>query len=270
MRVIHNPTLPVFGLLTAFLLVAQGLWAQEVFLNEVDADSYTVPDSLEFVELFGAPNQPLDGHIVVFYKGGGSVLTSTAYAAFDLDGFQTDTAGFFLSPTPQWGVPSNSNPACSHGGDAVALFQETARTLPWGPADDQRAPRRRGLRHGRPDQPLLDRLLTPGQPQLDEWMLGIDNGGVWPGRACPTAGLLGSNQMVLQQPTPGYTNVLDCDGGLITAQGSEDGTATVCVDLAGGFLPFFESTNARQPVWLGRDQPQRRSHRRGGEGQPRL
>ena len=69
MRVIHNPTLPVFGLLTAFLLVAQGLWAQEVFLNEVDADSYTVPDSLEFVELFGAPNQPLDGHIVVFTRG---------------------------------------------------------------------------------------------------------------------------------------------------------------------------------------------------------
>ena len=103
MRLLQNLSHRVFPLLALLVLAASGASAQQVFLNEVDADSYTVPDSLEFVELFGAPDQPLDGHIVVFYKGGGSVLTSTAYAAFDLDGFQTDSAGFFLLANPQVG-----------------------------------------------------------------------------------------------------------------------------------------------------------------------
>ena len=70
--------------------------AQDVFINEVDADSQTVPDSLEFVELFGTPDQLLDGHIAVFYKGGGSTLTTTVYAAFDLDGHQLDAIGAVL------------------------------------------------------------------------------------------------------------------------------------------------------------------------------
>jgi len=248
MRVIHNQPLRIFGLLTAFLLVAQGLWAQGVFLNEVDADSYTVPDSLEFVELFGAPNQPLDGHIVVFYKGGGSVLTSTAYAAFDLDGFQTDTAGFFLLANPAvGGADIEFEPGLLRdGGDAVALFEGDSADFAFGALLTTN-----GLLdavvYGTADQtnPFLIDSLTPGQPQLDEWMLGIDNGGALAWARLPDGGpAFGSDQMVLQQPTPGYTNVLDCDGGLITAQGSEDGTATVCVDLAGGFLPFFESTNA--------------------------
>ena len=52
---------------------------------------------------FGDRISRLDGHIVVFYKGGGNTNTSTAYAAFDLDGFQTDSAGFFLLANPQVG-----------------------------------------------------------------------------------------------------------------------------------------------------------------------
>ena len=58
-----------------------------------------------------------------------------------------------------------------------------------------------------------------------------------------------SDQMVLQAPTPGFTNLLDCDGGTITAQGAEDGVATVCVDLPGGFLPFTASSNALESAY---------------------
>ena len=248
MRLLQNLSHRVFPLLALLFLAASGASAQQVFLNEVDADSYTVPDSLEFVELFGAPDQPLDGHIVVFYKGGGSVLTSTAYAAFDLDGFQTDSAGFFLLANPQvGGADIEFEPGLLRdGGDAVALFEGDSTDFPFGALLTTN-----GLLdavvYGTADQtnPFLIDSLTPDQPQLDEWMLGVDNGGALAWARLPDGGpAFGSDQMVLQQPTPGATNVLDCDGGLISAQGADGGVAQVCVDLAGGFLPFFASSNA--------------------------
>ncbi len=248
MRLLQNLSHRVFPLLALFFLAASGASAQQVFLNEVDADSYTVPDSLEFVELFGAPDQPLDGHVVVFYKGGGSVLTSTAYAAFDLDGFQTDSAGFFLLANPQvGGADIEFEPGLLRdGGDAVALFEGDSTDFPFGALLTTN-----GLLdavvYGTADQtnPFLIDSLTPDQPQLDEWMLGVDNGGALAWARLPDGGpAFGSDQMVLQQPTPGATNVLDCDGGLISAQGADGGVAQVCVDLAGGFLPFFASSNA--------------------------
>ena len=248
MRLLQNPSLRISGLLSVSFLLFSGVSAQQVFLNEVDADSNSVPDSLEFVELFGAPNQPLDGHIVVFYKGGGSAATCPVYAAFDLDGFQTDSAGFFLLGNPGVdGVNLEFEPGLLRdGGDAVALFEGDSADFPidtflttTGLLD--------AVVYGTADQtnPHLIDSLTPGQPQLDEWMLGVANGGALAWARLPDGGpAFGSDQMVLQQPTPGYTNVLDCDGGLITAQGGDEGTATVCVDLAGGFLPFFASSNA--------------------------
>lgn len=248
MRLLQNLSHRVFPLLALLFLAASGASAQQVFLNEVDADSYTVPDSLEFVELFGAPDQPLDGHIVVFYKGGGSVLTSTVYAAFDLDGFQTDSAGFFLLANPQvGGADIEFEPGLLRdGGDAVALFEGDSTDFPFGALLTTN-----GLLdavvYGTADQtnPFLIDSLTPDQPQLDEWMLGVDNGGALAWARLPDGGpAFGSDQMVLQQPTPGATNVLDCDGGLISAQGADGGVAQVCVDLAGGFLPFFASSNA--------------------------
>ena len=248
MRLLQNLSHRVFPFLALLFLAASGASAQQVFLNEVDADSYTVPDSLEFVELFGAPDQPLNGHIVVFYKGGGSVLTSTAYAAFDLDGFQTDSAGFFLLANPQvGGADIEFEPGLLRdGGDAVALFEGDSTDFPFGALLTTN-----GLLdavvYGTADQtnPFLIDSLTPDQPQLDEWMLGVDNGGALAWARLPDGGpAFGSDQMVLQQPTPGATNVLDCDGGLISAQGADGGVAQVCVDLAGGFLPFFASSNA--------------------------
>ena len=69
MRSLSNLLCRPAGILLILLGVMSSGSAQQVFLNEVDADRYTAPDSLEFVELFGAPDQSLDGHIVVFYRG---------------------------------------------------------------------------------------------------------------------------------------------------------------------------------------------------------
>ncbi|MDA8901269.1 hypothetical protein N9I92_00355, partial [bacterium] len=58
-------------------------------------------------------------------------------------------------------------------------------------------------------------------------MLGPQNGGALSWARLPDGGpSFSSDQMVLQQPTPGYTNLLDCDGGLIEAQGAENGVAS--------------------------------------------
>ena len=248
MRSVSSP--PFFrAALLALCLAASGLcFSQGVFLNEVDSDSNTVPDSTEFVELFGDPNTSLDGHTVVFYKGGGSPVTSSVYAAFDLDGMSTDSAGFFLLANPAVaGADVVFEPGLLRdGGDAVALFEGDSADFPFatplttvGLLD--------AIVYGTADQtnPFLIDSLTPGQPQLDEWLYGSQNGGALAWSRLPDGGpAFASDQMVLQQPTPGYTNLLDCDGGLISAQGGENGTAQICVDLPGGFLPFTAESNA--------------------------
>lgn len=248
MRSVSPP--PFFrAALLALFLAASGLcFSQGVFLNEVDSDSNTVPDSTEFVELFGDPNASLDGHIVVFYKGGGSPVTSSVYAAFDLDGMSTDSAGFFLLANPAVeGADVVFEPGLLRdGGDAVALFEGDSADFPFatplttvGLLD--------AIVYGTADQtnPFLIDSLTPGQPQLDEWLYGPQNGGALAWSRLPDGGpAFASDQMVLQQPTPGYTNLLDCDGGLISAQGGENGTAQICVDLPGGFLPITAESNA--------------------------
>ena len=120
--------------LSAFVLFPSLTSAQDVFINEVDADSNTVPDSLEFVELFGEPNLALDGHIVVFYKGGGNLITTNVYAAFDLDGHQLDSAGFFVLGNPQIGASDVvfEPGLLRDGGDAVALFAGDSADFPIG------------------------------------------------------------------------------------------------------------------------------------------
>lgn len=222
--------------------------AQSVFVNEVDCDSNSVPDSLEFVELYGEPNMALDGHIVVFYKGGGNTVTTNVYAAFDLDGMSTDTAGFFLLANPDVpGVDLVFQPGLLRdGGDAVALFEGDSADFPFG-SPLTTVGLLDAVVYGTNDQtnPFLIDSLTPGQPQLDEWLYGSQNGGALAWARLPDGGpAFASDQMVLQQPTPGYTNLLECDGGLISAQGGESGAAVVCVDLPGGFLPFEAQSNA--------------------------
>ena len=55
----------LFGVLALCVGVAG---AQDVLINEVDADTEGT-DVLEFVELYGTPNLPLDGMVLVFING---------------------------------------------------------------------------------------------------------------------------------------------------------------------------------------------------------
>ncbi len=179
--------------------------APNLFINEVDADT-PGSDMEEFVEIFdgGAGGRPLDGLVVVFYNGSGD----TSYAAFDLDGFTTDGAGFFVlgnaAVSPDLVFAGNG---LQNGADAVALYVGNDTDFPNGTAvttvnlvdalvydtDDA-------------DDAGLLVLLNAGQPQVDEDGAGDkDNDS---NQRCPNGfgGQRNTDAYVQAAPTPGALN----------------------------------------------------------------
>ena len=100
-----------------------------VCINEVDADT-PGNDDMEFVELSGPPNAPLDGLVVVFFNGS----NDQSYNAFDLDGLTLDANGFFVLgnaavPGVDLVFPNNG---LQNGADAVAVYAGNATDFPNG------------------------------------------------------------------------------------------------------------------------------------------
>ncbi|MEO0845162.1 MAG: lamin tail domain-containing protein [Cyanobacteria bacterium J06648_1] len=105
--------------------------SSSITINEVDADT-PGSDSAEFIELFdgGTGNSSLDGLVAVLYNGNGD----SSYAAFDLDGFSTDSNGFFVlgnEAVANVGLTFSNN-TLQNGADAVALYQGDAADFPNG------------------------------------------------------------------------------------------------------------------------------------------
>jgi exonuclease III len=104
-----------------------------LIINEIDSDTEGT-DALEFVELYdgGVGNTSLDGYVVVFYNGS----TDLSYAAYDLDGYTTNAAGYFVlgnSAVENVNIIFSNN-FLQNGADAVALFQGNASDFPNGTA----------------------------------------------------------------------------------------------------------------------------------------
>ncbi len=104
-----------------------------IIINEIDADTQG-SDSLEFVELYdgGAGNTSLDGLVLVNYNGN----NNASYNAIDLDGFSTNTEGYFVIGNADVTnvdlvVPGNS---FQNGADAVVLYFGDATGFPNGTA----------------------------------------------------------------------------------------------------------------------------------------
>ncbi|MBN2555864.1 MAG: ExeM/NucH family extracellular endonuclease, partial [Anaerolineales bacterium] len=179
----------------------------DILINEVDSDTAGT-DVLEFVELFdgGAGNTPLDGLVLVFYNGS----SDTSYAAYDLDGYATDAAGYFLlgnegvTPTPAIIFSSNG---LQNGADAVALYSGDEAAFPYGTAlttdslldavvydtDDS-------------DDSGLLALLNPGQPQVNE--AGAGDKDAHSSQRCPngSGGLRNTETFTQDFPTPAAAN----------------------------------------------------------------
>lgn len=198
-----------------------------VVINEIDSDTPGT-DAAEFIELFdgGVGNQALDGLVVVLFNG--NAAGNAAYAAFDLDGFSTDSNGFFVLGNA--GVASVdltfAGNLLQNGADAVALYQGNAADFATGTL-----PTLSGLIdvivYDTADADDLDLLAAFGVTTQ------IDEAGAGPSDANALARLPnGSGDFVAQAPTPGASNdplpalTLDISADSLT-EGGAGTTATV-------------------------------------------
>jgi hypothetical protein len=139
-----------------------------VVINEVDADTPGT-DVMEFIELYGTPNAPLDGYVVVLFNG--SLSNNGSYAAYDLDGFSLNGEGFFVignTAVPNVGLVIPSN-AIQNGADGIGLYLGNAADWPNNTAPSS-ANLIDAIVYGTndPDDTDLLAALTPGQIQVNE------------------------------------------------------------------------------------------------------
>ncbi|MEZ5082912.1 MAG: hypothetical protein R2750_05625 [Bacteroidales bacterium] len=145
--------------------------ADFVMINEVDADT-PGDDAAEFIELYdgGVGNTDLSGLVVVLYNGSDD---KSYLPAIDLDGYSTNTQGYFVIGSTGMGTDIEIAPGgtgwLQNGADAVALHIGNDTDYPNDTpvsnvnlidaivydTDDS------------DDAGLID-VLTPGQPQINE------------------------------------------------------------------------------------------------------
>ena len=185
--------------------------APQIAINELDSDTDGV-DTAEFVELTdgGAGNTALDGRVLVFYNG----RTGESYAAHDLDGAVTSTAGYYvLGNAGVTGVAATfGSNGLQNGQDAVALYAGDASDFPRGtPVTTAGLIDAVVYGTGDTDADVLAPLLIAGS-QLDEDATGNkDNQSL---QRVPDSGghLRDTRAFALGAPTPGAANMAVGDG----------------------------------------------------------
>ncbi|MEY3399423.1 MAG: hypothetical protein RL220_2017, partial [Bacteroidota bacterium] len=208
-----------------------------VVINEVDSDTPGT-DMMEFVELYGDAGGVLDGLVVVFING----LDDASYAAYDLDGMTLNGEGFFLlanAAVPGAGInfPGNS---LQNGADAVAIYQGSASDWPSGtPVTSEGLVDILVYDTDDTDDTGLLALLTSGA-QINE-----SQGGSSADLSCsrwPDGGVeLSTSSYVSQLPTPGYSNVAECDAGTVSMDGGIT-ISTMCTGDLTDPLNFYNSS----------------------------
>jgi hypothetical protein len=192
-------------LLVLSFLGAYQIQAQNVLINEVDADQVG-SDTLEFVELVGLPGASLDGYCLVLFNGGDA--NNASYRAVDLTGQAIPASGFFVIgssyvPNVNLNFDVNNN-AIQNGADAIALYQANVADFP-----DGTVPTSTGLVDALvygtadPDDAELIAAFGPGQLQANE---GAANNTESLSRV-PDGGAANTFSLFVPQvPTPGASN----------------------------------------------------------------
>ena len=208
----------------------------EVRINELDPDQPGA-DTQEFIELFGAPNQPLDGLILVFITG----ASDDSYDVYDLAGQSTDEAGFFVLgsvdvPNVDMLLNPVNNGSIQNGADAVVLYEGVAANWPLGTVvvSDGVVD---AIVYGTndPEDAGLMTLLAPGQTQLNDAGNSTTSFSRVPDGGNPSD--LAS--YIIQAPTPGYSNQPACSGGQVQLNG---GVLEQCTDST--YLSIGITTNS--------------------------
>lgn len=188
------------------IFMVNELFAQ-VVINEVDADTPGT-DMLEFVELYdsGAGNTELSGLVIVFFNGNGDV----SYRAIDLDGFRTDSNGFFVLGNA--GVANVqltfANGTLQNGADAGALYSGDASDFPNGTAViTNNLVDAIVYDTNDPDDAGLLVLLNSGQRQVNEGGVGDKDGHSNQRFPNGSGGPRNTNTYNQFPPTPGAPNI---------------------------------------------------------------
>jgi hypothetical protein len=177
-----------------------------VVINEIDADTASAVDTVEFIELYdgGLGNTALDGLVLVFIDGADDTFSQ----AFQLDGHTTDANGFFLIgsgevvPPVQFQILPN---VIQNGTDAVALYQGMEADFMIGAAASA-AGVFDAVVYGLAQDDALVTLLTPGQTKVNEASGGNAEGHSVQRMPDGAGGPRGTSQFVAAPPTPGAAN----------------------------------------------------------------
>ena len=287
----HSST--ITATVTSDDLTYVGLTADPLIVNIVDNDAPTIvineidsqtpgagTDLAEFVELYdgGVGNVSLNGHTIVFYNGSNDL----SYYSLDLDGFTTDSNGFFLLGNPGVaGVAATfPNSFLQNGADAVALYAADAAGFP-----NSTPIRLTGLLdaivydNGTADDLGLLPLLLAGEPQINENQNSTADT-VSISRIPDGGERRRTSTYRLQAPTPGSPNLLPAAGvtvlrdlgGISVTEGDQPGlyslvldsipaevvsitiTPDMQVDLGAGpgtpVVRVFTPANALTPQWI--------------------
>lgn len=227
-----------------------GFWSSSVMptvvINELDCDNPST-DNLEFIELFGAPNESLDGLVLVFFNG----ATDAAYEALDLDGQQCNSQGFFVAGNAAVTNVSLvfSDNTLQNGADAVALYLGNASDFADGtPVTSANLVDALVYDTDDADDVALINALTPGQSQLNESAGGASDQ-LSLSRVPDGGAPLSTTSYVTQGPTPGTSNVLPCDAGQVSLSGGGD-AVTLCLDEGPTTATFSHTTSADNESYL--------------------
>ncbi|MGB0423576.1 MAG: hypothetical protein ACPGED_04615, partial [Flavobacteriales bacterium] len=206
-----------------------------VVINELDADQ-PGGDTMEFIELFGTPNAALTNLTLVFFNGSDDF----SYAAIDLGSVVLDADGFALVGNEFFtdADATFANGLLQNGPDAVAIMIGSELDYPNDTPIDVNniVDAVVHLTSDNIDEGLMI-LLNEGQLSVDEALGG--GAAINSLSRVPDGGTArNTDTYIAQIPTPGSTNVLQCDGGAIAIEGSEDNSIDLCIDEATAIVVF--------------------------------
>jgi uncharacterized protein (TIGR03437 family) len=189
------------------MLTVNPIAPPNVVINEVDSDQAGT-DTAEFVEIYdgGTGNTSLSGLVVVLFNGS----NDESYAAFDLDGFSTNAAGYFTignAAVPGVDLVINVG-TMQNGADAVAVYVGNGSAFPNGtPVTTTNLIDALVYDTNDADDTGLLPLLNSGQPQINEDAGG--NGETNSNQRCPNGSGGARNTSTYNQfaPTPDGANV---------------------------------------------------------------
>ena len=225
-----------FALLGGAVAVSNTASAQDLVINELNL--VTGPETGQFVELYGAPDTPLDGHTLVVVKSAfqdGAWVAQTQ-ATVDLNGQALDGSGFLALEGEGWqstlaGVVLAASQATEFEVDTPPVFGDMVDAVLYGNTSVTN-----------PQMAAIVAAINPdAEATVYEGGEGVSAGSDGLSRV-PDGGEAFDQAFVMQALSPGSTNVLPCEGGHLAL--NNPNVTTFCTDLGPAIVSFTHVSDA--------------------------